>query len=118
MALLVVKFLLFFFLLLAFKVSGRASYLAALALTNYSEFGLIVAHLSVQEGWMSQDWLVIIALVMSISFILSTFAYRKAHHYYAVYKDLINRFELKGAHQPIETPGRCRSSDSGYGPGW
>ena len=103
-ALLVLKFLMFFFLLLALKVSGRASYLAALALTNFSEFGLIVAHLSVQKGWMSQDWLVIIALVMSISFILSTFIYRKAHHYYALYKDRINRFERPGAHQPIETP--------------
>lgn len=104
MALLVVKLLLFFFLLLALKVSGRASFLTALALTNYSEFGLIVAHLSVGNGWMSQDWLVIIALVMSVSFILSSFVYRKAHHYYAIHKDSINRFERNGAHHKFDRP--------------
>lgn len=102
--LLVAKFVLFFALLLMFRVSGRSSYLAALALTNFSEFGLIVAHLSVEKGWMSQDWLVIIALVMSLSFILSTFAYRKAHHYYALHKEKINRYERAGAHQQFETP--------------
>ena len=104
MLLLVVKFLLFFFLLLMFRVSGRSAFLSALALTNFSEFGLIVASLSVENGWMSQDWLVIIALVMSISFILSSFMYRKAHHYYAIYHRLINRFERKGAHQSFDRP--------------
>lgn len=104
MLLLVVKFLLFFFLLLVFKVSGRSAFLAALALTNFSEFGLIVAHLSVENGWMSQDWLVIIALVMSVSFIISSFMYRKAHHFYAIHKDKINRFERSGAHQRFDRP--------------
>merc|ERR1711879_110055 len=46
--LLVAKFLLFFGLLIGFRVSGRTSYLSALALMNYSEFGLIVASLSVE----------------------------------------------------------------------
>lgn len=101
---LVLKFVLFFWLLTRFSVSGRAAYLTALALTNYSEFGLIVAHLSVKNGWMSEDWLVIIALVMSISFILSTFLYRRAHHIYAKQKDGINRWERSGVHPTFERP--------------
>ncbi|WP_221800594.1 cation:proton antiporter family protein [Oceanobacter mangrovi] len=103
-AALVVKFGLFFALLLAFKVSGRSSYLSALALTNFSEFGLIVADLSTENGWMSQEWLVIIAVSMSLSFILSSFIYRRAHHVYALRKHSINRYERRGSHAHYERP--------------
>ena len=101
---LAVKFLLFFLLLARLRVSGRSSYLTALALTNYSEFGLIVGHLSVGNGWLSQDWLVIIALTMSVSFVLSSFVYRRAHRIYAGHKQSINRFERAGAHQGFVQP--------------
>ncbi|AHK15242.1 MAG: cation:proton antiporter family protein [Thalassolituus sp.] len=102
--LLLVKFALFFFLFVALGLPGRTAYLTSLGLANYSEFGLIVAHLGVEEGWLSNDWLVIIALAMSLSFIISSFLYRKAHHIYAVQKDLINRFERKGAHNGVKLP--------------
>ncbi|WP_028294549.1 cation:proton antiporter family protein [Oceanobacter kriegii] len=101
---LLLKFGLFFGLLVMFRVSGRASYLSALALTNFSEFGLIVASLSTEKGWMSQDWLVIIAVAMSLSFVLSSFIYRRAHHVYALRKTSINRFERAGAHAIYERP--------------
>ncbi|MCT7357581.1 cation:proton antiporter family protein [Thalassolituus pacificus] len=114
-ALLAVKFVLFFGLLARFSVSGRSSYLSALALTNYSEFGLIVASLSVNRGWLSQDWLVIIALVMSLSFILSSFIYRRAHHIYALRKDSINRFERPGTHQGFEQPKEAKVLILGMG---
>jgi len=50
-ALLVVplKGVLFFFLLLAFRLRSRSSFLSALSLTNYSEFGLIVASVALPE---------------------------------------------------------------------
>lgn len=102
--LLAVKFLLFFYLLTRLGMSGRSSYLTALALTNFSEFGLIVAHMGVEHQWLSQDWLVIIALVMSMSFVLSSFVFRRAHLIYASYKQLINRFERPDAHQGFEQP--------------
>jgi glutathione-regulated potassium-efflux system ancillary protein KefC len=103
-ALLLGKFLLFYGLLIHFRVSGRASYLTALALTNFSEFGLIVAALSVENGWMTNDWLVIIAVSMSLSFVVSSFVYRRAHHLYAMRKDVINRFERDGSHLTYERP--------------
>lgn len=102
--LLVTKFALFFVLLLGFKVSGRTSFLSSLALTNFSEFGLIVASLSVNNGWLSEDWLVIIAVAMSVSFVISSFLYRRAHHFYALYKDLVNRHERPGAHTRFDKP--------------
>lgn len=102
--LLAFKFALFFLLMNWLGVSGRTSYLTALALTNFSEFGLIVAHLGVSSEWLPEEWLVIIALVMSFSFVLSSFLFRRAHHIYAYNKNWINRFEKPGAHQAFERP--------------
>ena len=102
--LLVAKFLIFFFILILMKVSGRISYLAALALSNYSEFGLIVANVGVKEGWMSSDWLVMIALSMSISFLVCSLLYRRAHYIYAGCYEFINRFERAGAHHSFNVP--------------
>lgn len=102
--LLVFKFALFFLLLNWLGMSGRSSYLTSLALTNFSEFGLIVAHLGVSSQWLPEEWLVIIALVMSFSFVLSSFLFRRAHLIYAHNKKWINRFEKPGTHQAFQKP--------------
>lgn len=92
-ALLPIKFLLFFGLFTRLSLRGRTSYLSALALTNVSEFGLIVAALAVDTGWISEQWLVIISLAVSISFVLTSTIYKGAHELYMRNKDLIKRFE-------------------------
>ncbi|MBL34753.1 MAG: potassium transporter Kef [Oceanospirillaceae bacterium] len=102
--LLPVKFLLFFRLLTWLGMSGRSSYLSSLALTNFSEFGLIVANVGAENDWISDDWLVIIALVMSMSFVISSYFFRRAHHFYARHKDLINRYEQADKHQKFKRP--------------
>lgn len=102
--LLVLKFVLFYFTFVLFGLSGRASYLTALALSNYSEFGLIVANMGVEQEWISNEWLVMIAIAMSVSFLISTVLFRKAHHIYARHYRTINRFERVGAHQSIRIP--------------
>ena len=56
---------LFFFLLLAFRLRSRSAFLSSLALTNYSEFGLIVASIALPE------WLVPLAISVSLSFVIS-----------------------------------------------
>lgn len=104
--LLVVKFLLFFGLFLAFKLSGRSAFLTALALSNFSEFGLIVANVGVDNQWLSNEWLVVIALAMSISFAINSVLYRNAHRLYAQFNPLINRLERTGTHAAIQVPGR------------
>jgi len=87
------KFLLFYGLFLAMKLRGRTAYLSALALANYSEFGLIVAALSVDAGWLDAEWLVILALSVSFSFIVTSVLYRNAHAVYSRYKSTLTRFE-------------------------
>lgn len=91
--LLPLKFLLFFFLFTGLQLRGRTAYLSALALANFSEFGLIVAALSVESGWLSREWLVIVALAVSLSFVFTSLAYRHAHTVYGHWKGLIRRFE-------------------------
>lgn len=92
--LLVVKFLMFFFIFTKLQLRGRTSFLCALALSNFSEFGLIVAALSVDYGWLSKEWLVILALSVSLSFVVTSLFYRYAHRIYGNYKDTIKTYEL------------------------
>lgn len=65
------KSALFFALMTHFKLRARTSLLATLNLTNYSEFGLIVAAIGVTNGWMEAEWLVVIAIALSLSFVVS-----------------------------------------------
>lgn len=65
-----IKSALFFTLLTRFKLRARTSLLATLNLTNYSEFGLIVAAIGVSNGWMDTQWLVVIAIALSLSFVI------------------------------------------------
>ncbi len=87
------KSLLFFFLLVKLRLRARTSFLAALALGNYSEFGLIVAFLSVESGWLSHDWLVVLALSASLSFVVTSLIYNRAHSFYARWKPRLRPYE-------------------------
>lgn len=62
------KSALFFGLLSGFRVRSRTSFFASLNLTNYSEFGLIVAAIGVANGWLEPKWLIVLAIAMSFSF--------------------------------------------------
>ncbi len=108
--LLPIKFLLFFFILVKLNVRGRTAFLSALALSNFSEFGLIVAAISTKSGWLSSEWLVILSLAVSLSFIMTNVLYNYAHDFFAVNKEKFKRFESnKPLHedkfvQPCEAP--------------
>lgn len=88
-----IKFLLFFAIFTRLKLRSRTAYLASLALSNFSEFGLIVAALSVDSGWLSREWLVILALAVSLSFILTSVLYPRAHRFYMQHKDRLKQYE-------------------------
>lgn len=91
--LLPIKFLLFFFILVKLNLRGRTAFLSALALSNFSEFGLIIAALSSKSGWLSSEWLVILSLAVSLSFIMTNVLYNFAHSYFANNKEKFKRFE-------------------------
>ncbi len=108
--LLPIKFLLFFFILVKLNLRGRTAFLSALALSNFSEFGLIIAALSSKSGWLSPEWLVILSLAVSLSFIMTNVLYNFAHSYFANNKEKFKRFESKkrlsedNFDQPCEAP--------------
>ncbi len=87
------KSYLFFRLFTRFRLRVRTSFLASLSLSNYSEFGLIVSFIGVTNGWMSGEWLVIIALALSITFTMSSLANARAHSLYAGLENYLYKFE-------------------------
>jgi hypothetical protein len=97
---------LFFGILTRFKLRARTSMLASLSLANYSEFGLIVGSIGVATGWISGDWLVIIAIALSITFILAAPLNSAAHSIYARISVRLKCFETAERlpeDKPIET---------------
>ena len=95
--LLPVKALLFFFLLIMFKLRARSAFLTSISLTNYSEFGLIVASVVLPE------WLIPLALTVAISFVISAPLNRMAHPLYEKLCNRLLRFE-RNIHHPDEQP--------------
>ncbi|MGK0440662.1 MAG: putative Kef-type K+ transport protein [Pseudohongiellaceae bacterium] len=93
--LLPIKFVLFFAVLVRLKLRGRTAFLTALALTNFSEFGLIVMALGADAGWINKEWLVILALATAFSFVFTSVLYRSAHRFYSKHKEFIKRFEAQ-----------------------
>ena len=95
--LLPLKGILFYFLLLGFRLRARSSFLTSLSLTNYSEFGLIVASVALPE------WLVPLAITVSLSFVISAPLNRFAHGLFERIGHYLARFESRKRH-PDEQP--------------
>ena len=87
------KSALFYGLFTRFRLTARTSSYAALTLANYSEFGLIVGALAVGGGWISADWLVTIALALSMSFILAAPLNANAGWLYNRFWDVLHKHE-------------------------
>ena len=89
------KSALFFVLMTQFKLRARTSLLATLNLTNYSEFGLIVAAIGVANGWIDAQWLVVIAIALSLSFIVSAPLNDRDDKIYSTYRSFWGKFQRK-----------------------
>ncbi|MCF6282653.1 MAG: cation:proton antiporter [Candidatus Polarisedimenticolaceae bacterium] len=90
-----VKSALFFALMTRFRLRARTSLLATLNLTNYSEFGLIVAAIGVTNGWMDAEWLVVIAIALSLSFVVAAPINSKDDRIYSAYRNYWLKFQHK-----------------------
>ncbi len=91
------KGIMFFFLLLLFRLRARSSFLTSLSLTNYSEFGLIVASVTLSE------WMVPLAIAVSLSFLVSAPLNRLAHPIYERLAHRLTPLESDKRH-PDEQP--------------
>lgn len=82
--------------------------MATLNLTNYSEFGLIVAAVGVSNGWIGNEWLIVIAIALSLSFVVAAPLNTRADTLYFNYREFWRRFQghvRSHDDQEIEQPG-------------
>ncbi|MEM1442988.1 MAG: cation:proton antiporter family protein [Verrucomicrobiota bacterium] len=99
MVLLPLKSVGFFALLTRFNLRARTSWMAAAALSTYSEFGLIVMSLGVAEGWIGAEWLIAIALALSFSIFAAAPLNRRAESLYDPISDKLRKWETEGSHR-------------------
>ena len=96
----------FFFLLILFGLRARTSFLTALSLTVYSEFGLIVA-----AGIpAAEPFLVPLAIAVSVSFVIAAPLNRLAHPLFERYEARLQPFERSTRH-PDEQPKDLGAAD-------
>jgi len=91
------KGILFFFLLVLFRLRARNAFLGGLSLAAYSEFGLIVAAAVLPQ------WLVPLAVTVALSFVIAAPLNRLAHPLYQRFASFLEGFEQQRKH-PDEEP--------------
>ena len=131
LALLPLKGVLFYGLLVGFKLRARSGVLAGLALANYSEFGLIVVQAAAARGLLPESWVVALAITVALSFAVSAPLNRASHAIYARLSPLVAHFERRqrasgrradldrrhGRHDLRHGPGRPRRLRAAQGAG-
>ncbi len=87
------KIMLFFILMSKFNLRVRTSLLTSLNLASFSEFGLIVIAISVSNGWLGNEWLLILAVTLSLSFIIAAPLNTISNRFYSSQRRWLARFE-------------------------
>ncbi|MCK5916407.1 MAG: cation:proton antiporter, partial [Deltaproteobacteria bacterium] len=101
-AIMLVKSGFFFAIFTRFGLRSRTSFMATINLSNYSEFGLIVAAIAAKEGWLDNDWLLILSLALTLSFIMASTINSRAGAIYEYCSPFLKRFESHEAEQLAE----------------
>lgn len=96
------KALLFFFIFVLFRLRARSAFLASLTLATFSEFGLIVASVGVKNNWITNEWMVILALAVAMSFAVSAPLNRYSHELYSWLEKFLQKFESSRRHSDDE----------------
>ena len=100
-----IKPLLYFPLLTLLHTPPRTALLSSAALTNFSEFGLIVVAVSTTAGWIEPHWVGALSLAIAVSFVISSPLNASAHELYRRWHKGLRRFESTKvqAHHPDTT---------------
>ncbi|MDS1270517.1 cation:proton antiporter [Lipingzhangella sp. LS1_29] len=103
-----VKSLMYVALFLRFRLRGRTALLSGLSLSNFSEFGLIVAALATGQGWLDDQWLVVLALTVALSFAIAAPLNTRGEGLYRVSRRRLTRHQREHLHpsdQPVDLSG-------------
>jgi predicted Kef-type K+ transport protein len=101
--LVVFKVVLFFVLCTRFKMRARTATFSSLTLANYSEFGLIVGTIAVSNAWLTEDWLVTIALALAMTITIAAPINMRAGLIYERLRPTVRRFETESEDEPLDT---------------
>ncbi|MCL1598735.1 MAG: cation:proton antiporter, partial [Actinomycetia bacterium] len=93
LVLLPIKSALFLFVFTRFRLRIRTALHASLTLSTYSEFGLIVASASAASGYLDQDWVSTIAIVVAASFVLAAAGNARRYRIYTTMSGRLARLE-------------------------
>ena len=96
------KGILFFWLMVRFKLRARTAFLSTVSLTAYSEFALIVAAGAAASGIIENQIVVAIGLLVAISYGLNAPISSNINRLWASYEMALTRFEQKGPHPDHE----------------
>ncbi len=78
-----------------FDTPPRTALLSSAALSNHSEFGLIVVAVAASMGWVDPQWSAGLSLAIATSFLLSAPINQRAHAIYWRWREPINRFQTE-----------------------
>ena len=110
LALIPIKAILLFALLLAFGLRARTGFLTAVTLATFSEFAIIVAGAAVDAGLLASNWQTVTALAVAASFVLAAPLNTHAHDLFAKFGPFLERFERRQKH-PDDEPVSLGSAD-------
>jgi predicted Kef-type K+ transport protein len=102
LALLPLKGMLFFLLLIGLGLRARTSFLTAVSLTTYSEFALIVVAVAVDNGLLGTQWVIVAALAVALSFIVAAPLNAYAHDLFRWTSPWLERLERDKRHPDDE----------------
>lgn len=99
----ILKALLLFGIMVLFHLRARTAFLTSLSLATFSEFGLIVASMAVRNEWLPEEWMVLLALTVAISFAIAAPLNRYSHELYSCIEGWLLKFET-AKHHPDDEP--------------
>lgn len=93
---------LFVVLFSRFSLRARTAFLTSLSLSNFSEFGLITAVVGLKSGILPADWLMILALLMTFSFLIATPLNTRVHKIFDRYRYVIMKLNTGRKYIDVE----------------
>jgi len=102
MLLLPVKLAILFALLLLIGLRARTSFLTSVALATYSEFAIIVASAAADVNVLNDQWTVVVALAVAVSFAIAAPLNVRAHEIFDRLSPWLERFERVRRHPDDE----------------
>ena len=110
LALLPLKALFFFGLLVSFRLRARTAFMTTVALTAYSEFALIVGAAAAEGGLIAGDLVVVLALLVAISYAINAPLSSGANALWERFEPFLVRFERRVDH-PDKQPTKLGSTN-------